>query len=231
MCERCYQYLRHWLPQLAVALTRVQSEMARKPTFKPKTQIMYDRGKEEIRITLARKKTELKQIIELQKLNLKAAVGEDTAKQQGFLSAVHDYAVLEEMNGSTAAVIAKKGTQVVGYALAMTRPFAEKIPTLTAVWALQDEAHIKGQRLGDLNYMGMGQVCVAEAARGQRIVDRMYKYMRTCYSLHYPYLITAIDVENTRSRRVHERIGFKELRTAAAPNGQDWVIVGWDWVR
>ena len=113
----------------------------------------------------------------------------------------------------------------------MTRPYAERIPTLTEVWELQEGSVMKGKLLRGVNYMGMGQVCVAEEARGQRIVDRMYKYMRTCYSLHYPYLITAIDVKNTRSRRVHERIGFKELRIAPAASGQEWAIVGWDWVR
>ena len=192
---------------------------------------MYDRDPDAIRITLARKKTELKQIIDLQRANLREHIGEDTARQQGFLTAVHDPKVLAEMNVTTAAVIAKRGTRVVGYALAMTRPFAEKIPTLEPVWALQDEASINGEALAGLNYMGMGQVCVAEEARGKRVVDRMYKYMRTCYSLHYPYLITAIDTTNTRSRRVHERIGFKELLVKRAVTGQEWVVVGWDWRR
>lgn len=185
--------------------------------------------RQEIRITLARKNTELKQIIELQKANLRATVGEETAKDQGFLTAVHDFDVLQEMNSTTAAVIAKNGTRVVGYALAMTRPYAVKIPTLTPVWELQDAAVIKGEMLSEVNYMGMGQVCVAKEARGQKIVDRMYKYMRSCYSLHYPYLVTSVDVNNTRSRRVHQRIGFRELRTATAATGQEWVVVGWDW--
>ena len=191
---------------------------------------MYDRD-QDIRITLARKKTELRQIIALQQANLRSALGEETAREQGFLTAVHDYDVLEEMNKSTAAVIAKRGTKVVGYALAMTRPYAGKIPTLTPVWELQDAAKLNGQRLGDVNYLGMGQVCVAEEARGQKMVDRMYKYMRSCYSLHYPYLVTSIDVHNTRSRRVHERIGFRELCVETASTGQAWVVVGWDWVR
>ncbi|NJC27218.1 GNAT family N-acetyltransferase [Neolewinella antarctica] len=186
---------------------------------------------DEIRITLARKKTELRQIIELQRANLKTSVGAEVAETQGFLSAVHDYDVLEDMNNNTAAVIAKKGTKVVGYALAMLRPYAAKIPTLTPVWALQDGSEMNGELLGGVNYLGMGQVCVAEEARGQKVVDRMYKYMRSCYSLHYPYLITSIDVNNTRSRRVHERIGFKELSIQTATTGQEWVVVGWDWVR
>ncbi|OAV43236.1 GNAT family N-acetyltransferase [Lewinella sp. 4G2] len=185
--------------------------------------------KQDVRITLARKKTELKQIIDLQRANLKAALSEEEATDQGFVTAVHDYDVLEEMNSATAAVIAKDGTRVVGYALAMTRDFADKVPTLTAVWEIQDGAELNGEILGNVNYLGMGQVCVDKEYRGRKLVDRMYKYLRTCYSLHYPYLITSIDEHNTRSRRVHQRMRFQELRTATAPTGQEWVVVGWDW--
>lgn len=185
-----------------------------------------------IRITLARKKTELKQIIALQKANLRDTVGEGVAEEQGFVTAVHDPAVLAEMNAAAASVIAKDGTRVIGYALTMLRRFAEDVPALTEIIRKQDEAVFKGQRMGDVNYLGMGQVCVAEDARGQRLVDRMYKYMRGCYSIHYPFLITAIDARNTRSRRVHERIGFKVLdEFRSEETGRDWVLVVWDWVR
>lgn len=185
-----------------------------------------------VRITLARKKTELKQIIDLQKTNLRETVGEEVAQDQGFVTAVHDPKVLAEMNAAAASVIAKDGTKVVGYALTMLRRFAEDVPALTEVVEQQNKTLYKGQCLGDTNYLSMGQVCVAEAARGQRLVDRMYKYMRGCYSIHYPYLVTAIDVRNTRSRRVHERIGFKEVHEFhSATTGKDWVIVLWDWVR
>ncbi len=183
-----------------------------------------------IRITLARKKTELKQIIELQKKNLLQAVSEDTAQAQGFVTAVHDYAVLEAMNKAAATVIAKDGTKVVGYALTMKRAFANDVPALTELFAHQDEAIYEGERFGDQNYLVMGQICVAEEARGQRVADRMYKYMRSCYSLHYPYLVTAIDARNTRSLRVHERIGFKQLdRFVSEKTGKDWVLVVWNW--
>ncbi len=183
-----------------------------------------------IRITLARKKTELKQIIELQKKYHLAAVDEETAKEQGFLTAVHDYEVLERMNSAAAAVIAKDGTRVVGYALAMKREFANVVPTLSELFHQQDEAIHRGTRLGDDTYLMMGQICVAEEARGQRIADRMYKYMRSCYSLHYTYLVTAVDARNTRSLRVHERVGFEELVSFTSEDGErDWVVVIWNW--
>ncbi len=185
-----------------------------------------------IRITLARKKTELKQIIELQKKNHLEAVSEHTAQDQGFVTAVHTYDVLEAMNSAAASVIAKDGTRVVGYALTMKREFANDVPALTELFERQDNAIHHGQRLGDQQYLVMGQVCVAEEARGKKVVDRMYKYMRSCYSLHYPYLVTAIDARNARSIRVHERIGFKLLdRFIGEESGKDWMLVIWDWRR
>ncbi len=185
-----------------------------------------------IRITLARKKTELKQIIELQKANLRATVGEEIAQDQGFVTAVHKLEVLEAMNSAAASVIAKEGSKVVGYALTMLRTFANDVPALTELFEAQDNAVFRGQRVGDTNYLVMGQICVAASARGQRLADRMYKYMRSCYSLHYPYLVTGIDARNSRSRRVHERVGFKLLcEFKSAVTGKDWVIVIWDWRR
>ena len=185
-----------------------------------------------IRITLARKKTELKQIIELQRANLRETVGEEEALEQGFVTAVHDPKVLADMNAAAASVIAKDGTKVVGYALTMLRSFADNVPALTELFQRQDNAVFQGQRLGDTNYLVMGQICVAQEARGRRLADRMYKYMRSCYSLHYPYLVTGIDARNKRSIRVHERVGFKLLAEFhSEATGKDWVIVIWDWRR
>jgi len=182
-----------------------------------------------IRITLARKKTELRQIIELQKLNLATEISAATAQEQGFVTAVHTMASLQKLNDGAAAVIAKDGTKVVGYALAMKREFAEDVPDLTFLFEEQDEVRYQGKRFGDSTYLVMGQICVAEAARGQRLADRMYRYMRSCYSLHYQYLQTAIDARNTRSQRVHERVGFEVMHRFTDARGRDWILVVWDW--
>lgn len=182
-----------------------------------------------LRITLARKKTELRQIIELQKKNLPTVISAEEAKDQGFVTAVHSMESLQKMNDGAAAVITKTGTKVVGYALAMRREFAYDVPTLTFLFKEQDEAIYRGKRLGDETYIVMGQICVAEEARGQKLADRMYRYFRSCYSLHYTYLITAIDARNTRSIRVHERVGFKVFHQFQSEDGRDWILVIWPW--
>ncbi|MFT7121133.1 MAG: hypothetical protein ACJAZ9_001311, partial [Neolewinella sp.] len=97
----------------------------------------------DIRITLARKKTELKQIIGLQETNLRASVGEEVAEDQGFVTAVHDPKVLAAMNAAAASVIAKDGTKVVGYALTMLREFADDVPALVELFDRQDNAVYK----------------------------------------------------------------------------------------
>jgi len=78
--------------------------------------------------------------IELQKTNHLETVDEETAKDQGFVTAVHKYEVLEAMNSAAATVIAKDGTRVVGYALTMKRAFANDVPALTELFHQQDEA-------------------------------------------------------------------------------------------
>ena len=182
-----------------------------------------------LKITLARKDYQLKQILELQRANVIDAVDAATATSQGFVTATHDLPLLKQMTASAASVIAIEGRRVLGYCLAMTREFGESVPVLTALFERQDAIAHRGKLLGESGYLVMGQICVAEEARGQKLADRMYKYLRGCYHLRFPYCVTAIDARNTRSRRVHERIGFAELERFTAPDGRDWVLVIWNW--
>lgn len=181
------------------------------------------------KITLARKPAELKQILALQAENLPEVLTEEELRSQGFVTARHDLELLTRMNNEAAAVIAKEGRKVIGYALAMTREFAREVPVLEPLFSRQDKLVFRGQLLGETDYLEMGQICVAEAARGQRLADRMYKYMRACYHPRFQYCITAIDARNTRSLRVHERIGFRVLDRFTAEDGHDWILVIWDW--
>jgi len=165
----------------------------------------------ETKVTLARTPTHLKQILKLQAANTEEVIDGDTARSQGFVTAVHDLELLQRMKDSAASVIAVQGRKVVGYCLAMTREFGESLPVLAPLFERQDAIEYRGKPLGETGYLVMGQLCVAEHARGKKLADRMYKYLRGCYHLRFPYCVTAIDVRNTRSLRVHERIGFAEL--------------------
>ncbi|MCP9236967.1 GNAT family N-acetyltransferase [Lewinella sp. JB7] len=184
---------------------------------------------EPIKITLARRDGQLKQILELQRINALESLDADTAKDQGFVTARHDLPLLQRMNASAAAVIALRERKLQGYCLAMTREFSQSIPSLAILFEKQDAIVHRGELLGEVEYLVMGQVCVAEEARGQKLADRMYKYLRACYHLRFPYCLTAIDARNTRSQRVHERIGFEELARFTAPDGRNWILIIWNW--
>lgn len=182
-----------------------------------------------VKITLARKDADLKKIIKLQQQNLSANVADNVKQEQGFVTANHDLETLKKMAETSAHVVVKDGAKLAGYALAMTRQFSKSVPILEATFDFQDQLIYKGKTLADHDYIVMGQVCVAEEYRGQKLVDRMYKYFRGCYAIHYPFLVTAISPKNTRSLRVHERCGFDVAGTFHSPTGHDWVIVVWDW--
>lgn len=182
-----------------------------------------------VKITLARKEIDLKRIIALQKANLPTALTPEQEAEQGFVSATHDLETLAAMNETAASVIAKDGTNLAGYALAMTRAYSKRVPLLTPTFEFQDQLVYQGKTLDEHDYIVMGQVCVDKAYRGQKLVDRMYKYFRACYSPHYPLLVTSISPRNARSRRVHQRCGFIELGEFTAPDGHEWIIVVWDW--
>jgi L-amino acid N-acyltransferase YncA len=182
-----------------------------------------------LKITLTRKDADLKKILKLQVQNLEANVPDEIKEEQGFVTAVHDLETLQKMAETSAHVVIKDGAKIAGYALAMTRQFSKSVPLLVATFEFQDQLVYKGKTLAEHDYIVMGQVCVAEGYRGQKLVDRMYKYFRGCYSIHYPFLVTAVSPNNPRSIRVHERCGFEVAGTFNAPTGHEWVIVVWDW--
>ncbi|PHI19044.1 GNAT family N-acetyltransferase [Lewinellaceae bacterium SD302] len=183
----------------------------------------------DLKITLARKQIDLKRILKLQAKNLPDALSDTEIAEQGFVSASHSLATLSAMNETAASVIVKDGTTLAGYALAMTRKYSKSVPLLAPIFDFQDRLMYQGKTLDEHGYIVMGQVCVAEEYRGLRLADRMYRYFKGCYSIHYPLLVTAISTKNTRSLRVHERCGFTELGQFKAPNGHEWVVVVWDW--
>lgn len=181
------------------------------------------------KVTLARKPAHLKQILKLQAANVLEAIDDDTARSQGFVTATHDLELLQRMTASAASVIALQERQLVGYCLAMTREFGDSVPVLTPLFERQDAIEYRGELLGDSGYLVMGQICVAQGARGQKLADRMYKYLRGCYHLRFPYCITAVDARNTRSLRIHQRVGFEEIDRFQASDGRNWVLVIWNW--
>src|SRR4026209_881354 len=117
--------------------------------------------------TLASSTDELRQILQLQKENLRQHVTEAEMKSQGFVTLHHDLNALQQMHELAPAVIVKDKDVVVAYALTMLRECRQLTPDLEPMFALLDQLAWNDKPLNDYRFYVMGQVCIARAYRGQ----------------------------------------------------------------
>jgi hypothetical protein len=92
----------------------------------------------QIHFTTVSNAGEVLQIGELQAANLASALTPDTMASQGFVTVRHDLGVLQRMNETAPAIIAKDGDRVVAYALVMPREFASDVPILRPLFEMLD---------------------------------------------------------------------------------------------
>jgi hypothetical protein len=178
---------------------------------------------------IAKTEIDLSQILSLQQKNLALHLSSEQIREQGFVSVIHDFPLLNLMNEACPHIIAKHEDEVVGYALVMLPSFRDKIPLLIPMFDLVDTLSFQGNPLRETPYFVMGQVCIAEAYRGLGLFDGLYQEMKVRMSAHYKLCVTEISSRNTRSLKAHSRVGFQTLREYTSPEGEDWCLVVWDW--
>jgi hypothetical protein len=171
---------------------------------------------------------ELEQIISLQRANLLGAVNPQEMKEQGFVTVSHTLEMLQQMHDLAPSIIIKDGNNVVAYALVMLRECRTLVPALEPMFDNFDRAEWNGKPLKDKSFYVMGQICVDKAYRGQGLFDKLYQTHKEVYSPKYDILLTEIATRNHRSRRAHERVGFKTINIHR-DELDEWAIVGWDW--
>ncbi|GAB3490842.1 hypothetical protein GCM10027341_03080 [Spirosoma knui] len=183
-----------------------------------------------ISITTVQSDADVHGILDLQQKNLRKNVSLDIQVDQGFVTVEHDPDVLTRMNQAAPSVIAKDGDAVVGYALTMLPQFGTDVPELLPLFELINTLTYQDKPLRSYDWYVMGQVCVADGYRGQRLFDRMYEHQREVYSDRYQLLVTDISELNTRSLRAHARVGFEPIHSFHDVTlDETWVIVVWDW--
>jgi ribosomal protein S18 acetylase RimI-like enzyme len=171
---------------------------------------------------------ELQGILDLQQANLRKNIDSDTALSQGFLTAEYTLEYLKSMHDASPSIIAKDEDAVVGYALVATKEVRNDHDLMADLFNVIDAKTYKGQLLKEVSYVVVGQLCVAEAYRGQGLVKRMYDYYRDCLASEYEYLITDVAQANVRSLNAHKKSGFQVIDTLVYA-GIGWDIVLWDW--
>ena len=162
---------------------------------------------------------ELKQILALQEKNLLENLSEEEKKEQGFVTIKHSLDILKKMNDVCPHTIAKFEDRVVGFALSMTKDFAEDIEVLKPMF------YEISKLVSDEKYIVMGQICIDKDFRRQGVFKGLYEYMKTVICLNtFDAIITEIDIKNERSLTAHESVGFKGLKDFKAGD-KNWRIV------
>lgn len=176
------------------------------------------------RTCLVTRREELEQILQLQAVNLRDHVSAEQAVSQGFLTVAHTLDVLERMHALAPSVIAKDGEKLVGYALVMPVEARAFVPILEPMFQLLETLSWHGRPLHEFRYYVMGQVCVAEAWRGQGVFDALYREHRASYGARFDCTVTEVATRNTRSMRAHLRAGFEPIKTYRDAT-DEWAVV------
>jgi predicted GNAT superfamily acetyltransferase len=179
-------------------------------------------------ISLAETTADLEDILLLQAKNLLQNLTKEQLLKNGFVTVRHSLELLEQMNREAKSVIARSENALAGYCLAMPESFRHDIPVLVPMFEEIDRLHYKGKSIKG-NYLVVGQVCVDERFRGQRVFDLLYSFLQDTHQASYPFLLTEIAARNQRSIKAHHRVDFKTIHKYQAPNGEVWEIVLWDW--
>jgi len=175
-----------------------------------------------IRYTRASSDEELRQILAIQKRNIKTALLEGEDQTEGFITVGHDFEILKKMNDACPHILAKDGNTVAGYALVMLQSFRNEMPVLVPMFETADLL-LQGK-----NYVVMGQVCIDKPYRKMGVFKGMYFYYQEQLNTTYDCLFTEVATANTRSLGAHKSVGFKILDTQIT-DGTSWELVNWDW--
>lgn len=150
---------------------------------------------------------ELHQILNLQKQNLPNSLLSSEIEQEGFVTVIHTFDILKQMNDCCPHVIAKYNKHVVAYALCMHPKFANEIEVLKPMFI-----EINNIVSPDLKYMAMGQICVDKSYRKIGIFRGLYNFMKQELKSTFDTIITEVDAKNMRSLNAHLAVGFENLR-------------------
>ena len=162
---------------------------------------------------------ELEQILDLQQRNLPKNISQEESTKEGFVTVELTMDLLKAMNDVCGHIIAVEGNQVVGYALSMHPKFAKDIEVLRPMFQEIDTA-----LNDDINYMAMGQICVAKSHRGQGIFRKLYQTMKENLPEGFDTIVTEVDGKNKRSLAAHAAIGFETL-TIYNSGEKQWHII------
>ncbi len=175
----------------------------------------------------ASNKCDLEAILTLQAENLPAALSEFQMAKEGFVTVHHNRQILSDMSKPYCHIVARDHDLLAGYALVMLKKFAKDIPVLVPMSEELETAVFNGELICELNYVLMGQICVAKAYRRQGVFNGLYNKMKSTLRSNFDYIVTEVDIKNQPSIRAHQSIGFECVREYISDD-KTWNLLIWD---
>jgi len=173
--------------------------------------------------------SQIEEILQLQKKNLKSALDKDVIVTDGFVTCDHDLKLLKKMNTPHSHVIGVFDSKVIGYCLVMSPIWKDELEVLKSMFAMIERQSWDNKMITSSDYITMGQVCIDKEHRGKGVFRKMYDHYRHVLSPHFKYCITEVATSNHRSRDAHQAIGFEPLLSYQASDGHSWELIIWDW--
>lgn len=171
---------------------------------------------------------ELKQILDLQKNNLKQHITADEKNEQGFLTMPFNMDMLEKFHAIAPAVIVKDDDRVVAYAIVVLQEGRKSYPDLEPMFVNLEQLTWKGRPLHSFKFYVMGQICVDKAYRSKGLFDMLYQKHKEIYEHRFDFIVTEISTSNHRSLKAHKRVGFVTINTFK-DTLDEWDVVLWNW--
>ena len=126
--------------------------------------------------------SELEGIKSLQEENLKKNLPADEAETEGFVTAEYTIEFLKTLHEAGPSIIAKDNDTVVGYALVADKSIRYQHELLSDLFNCIDQITYRGLLLKKVNYVVVGQLCVAKNYRGLGLVQQMYQHFADLFN-------------------------------------------------
>lgn len=171
---------------------------------------------------------ELEQIAKLSNANQLANLNGEVKNKEGFVTWLYDVDTLRVLHEISPSVVVKDGDKVIGYALVLLKKSAAHYQPFAKTLEILNPIPYKDKPLAEYNYYFMGQICVDIDYRGQGVVNQLYQFHQEQLSSRYDFLLTEVSVNNPRSQRAHEKVGFETIYVSEDETDR-WNVILWDW--
>lgn len=153
----------------------------------------------------------IRQILDLQKRNLKKYLSDAEKESQGFVTAEHTFEQLKKINDAESCVIITDNGQVVAYAIAMLESAAKDMPVFDDLFSTVAGLAYKGRPMTKYKYIFVGQLCIDKNYRGQGLAEKLYAFYKEELKEKYDFAVTDISEHNPRSLKAHQKSGFEVI--------------------